>query len=218
MNERTFPYEIATADPEALVKAPINPNDPWVIPLVDGKYPDEVSCDDSRVMSAIHALDHCNPSQTIHSYLEMDNGDLWFWPKDHPNAGDHIHYWRRAENPRHGYGGRTIVFKIGEEDHDWISVKGPWHSNSGALLNNTKVDLTCNHLTWGVIGYERRQDKTLMGVITDIAYMDSRPVVGTFNRLADIAQFIADDSKKRVVMYMASVGGSRAGWIDPTVK
>jgi len=140
---------------------------------------------------------------------------IWYIPIQ-DNAADDLHVLIKNENPNSGfkgYGGATLSFAL--EDGTVDMVKGPWHSNSDSLLADTGIDLKNKTLTIGAIGKDRIfEDRRTF--LEDILHEDTDWVLGSFNRIKDMAQKFADDLGIKVWYYSQSTGGSSTCWLDPT--
>lgn len=140
------------------------------------------------------------------------NGRVWLW-RVGPSAGDHIYCGTDDPSKREeGFCGRSMEFEL--DNGESITLHGPWHSNSNALLHATGVDLTRNHLTFVVIGMDRDGFYNDL-VIKDVVYQDKDWIEGSFSRGEDIAVAVADKLNKPVVCYSESHGGSSCGFIYP---
>ena len=97
-------------------------------------------------------------------------------------------------------------------------LRGPWQTNSDDLYNNTGVDLRGKHLTFVVIGKDRKSIQTKQGYVTkmiDILYKDDKPIIGKFERGKIIAQKLANKLKQTIYCYSQSQGGSSNSPIEP---
>ena len=112
-----------------------------------------------------------------------------------------------------GFGGATLTFKL--EDGREVRLKGPWHSNSNALFEDTGMDIRNQHETEGAIGTDREYIENRL-IIKNCLYVDKGAVVGEFDRLGKLAQAFADDMRIPVVCYSASRGGSSCGFKWPS--
>jgi len=141
-------------------------------------------------------------------------GKIWLYPINIPNPGDLIHMWSpsKSKGGFQGYGGSTLTFPM--EDGSEFECKGPWHSNSEALLKATGVDLTEKHLTFVIIsrGQEYDGPKT---ILKNILYMDLKPMVGKFERGRELAKAFANNLGEKVYLYSKSDGGSSTGSVYP---
>jgi len=140
---------------------------------------------------------------------------IWYIPIQ-DNAADDLHVFIKNKGGKigsfEGYGGATLNFLL--EDGTTDAVKGPWHSNSLSLFNDTGIDLRNNTITIGAIG----KDRTFEGNTTfleDVLYEDTDWVLGSFNRIKDMAQEFADKLGIKVWYYSQSTGGSSTCWLDP---
>jgi len=104
------------------------------------------------------------------------------------------------------------------EDGTTEKLRGPWHTNSDALYENTGVDLRDKHLTFVVIGKGRKTHRTRRGwvdKITEVLYQDDKPIVGEFDRGKKLAQSMVNKLKQTVYCYTRSQGGSSNSPIKP---
>lgn len=111
-----------------------------------------------------------------------------------------------------GFGGRVLTFRL-ENGCDSISLKGPWHTNPSSLLSDTGIDVRDKFYTFGVVGEGREYP-----AITKLLWFDTEPVIGSFDRVKQKAQEIANERGQTVFYYMESRGGSSCGAIDPDHK
>lgn len=107
-----------------------------------------------------------------------------------------------------GFGGAIIPFEL--EDGTIDNVQGPWHSNSDALFEDTGYDIRNKYLTFGVISraIENNTSNLYSVIMKDVIYKDEKPIIGSFNRIEDLAQEIADKEGKIVYYYSQGQGGS----------
>jgi hypothetical protein len=137
-----------------------------------------------------------------------------------PNEADNIYVSASPKENTPGYGGfrgfggATLSFEL--EDGTTIDLQGLWHSNSGALYNDTGYDIRNKHKTFGVIGLGREYRKGMGQVtITDVIYKDDDWVIGSFGRAKKIAQNLANTLGKQVMCFSKSQGGSSCGVVKP---
>lgn len=140
------------------------------------------------------------------------SGKTWLYAVQ-DNPADNIY----CSGGKHSQGmaGRTLEFKL--EDGDTISIQGPWHTNAGALLADTGIDLSEKHSTFVVVGLEREYPEHGLAPITikDVQYIDSKWVIGEYERGQKIAQETANRLGKKVILFTRSKGGSSHGPIKP---
>lgn len=134
------------------------------------------------------------------------------------NCGDNVYFADKHPAPNayfQGFGGATLTFKLedGTEDH----VKGPWHSNSGSLFEDTGYDVRDKYLTRGIIAKNREFSKDSRGgdIYTDVLHYDEAPVLGAFERIDKMAQQFANDLKCEIYYAMKSDGGGSSGTKQP---
>lgn len=144
-----------------------------------------------------------------HKYIGK-SGRIWL-VADQPNEGDNI-YVSGGPNSD-GFGGRTLTFTL--VDGTEIKLKGPWHTNSRSLLADTDIDVTDKYLTFGVIARNLESGPSYMGTLVDIVYQDKEPVIGTFDRIREMAQEMSNSRKEKLYYWSKSEGGGRRGWVKP---
>jgi len=113
-----------------------------------------------------------------------------------------------------GFGGATLLFEL--EDGTVDSVKGPWHSNSGALLADTGYDITKLTLTRGLVAKKKEftenwKEEEYSGIL----HYDEEPILGTYTRILDIAQDFANQLGQDIWYAMVSKGGGTSGCKHP---
>ena len=139
---------------------------------------------------------------------------IWYIPIQ-DNPADELHVFIKKENPNScfkGYGGATLKFLL--EDGIVDEVKGPWHSNADSLFSDTGIDLRDKYKTIGAIGKGRAYEDG-KSYITDVLHEDTDWVVGSFDRLEEMAQKFADELGIEISYYSQSSGGSRTSWAMP---
>lgn len=107
-----------------------------------------------------------------------------------------------------GFGGSTVRFKL-FNGLGHIDLKGPWHSNTDSLLRDTGIDIRDKFRKWGCIGTGRDFDQnTNANRITDLIWFDADITIGTFDRIEEYAQKLADERNQTLYYYEESEGGS----------
>lgn len=144
------------------------------------------------------------------------SGNTWLVP----TLGDpsKIHLDRHDPKSK-GYGGSTLTFRLdnGEE----YSVKGPWNSNSDSLYHDTGIDLRNNHKSRGIVALKREvpEDRSRYSsmdyIYKDVLHLDEDMVRGSFNRVEDIGQKIANELNQTVYYQVVSQDGGSSGTIEP---
>lgn len=170
----------------------------------------------------------------VYRPIEALNGRTYYVRLDVLNMADYIYV--DTKNPESdGFGGAYIPFML-EDGTMMEPVKGPWHTNCGALLKETGLDLRELHLTritlWSVKTetHDRfqsyREDpetgKLEWGywmkdylVEDEVIYEELQPVLGIFMRGDRIAHQIADTLGKPIKLRSQSEGGSSIHIIQP---
>ena len=114
-----------------------------------------------------------------------------------------------------GFGGATIGFRFNTVDT--IMLQGPWHSNPNSLFADTGVDYRNHHITFGVIGTDRKWEENKT-IITGLVYFDKEPTLGAYSRIEDLAKRLAAEQGKPLAFYFCIRGGSSCGVATPGEK
>lgn len=152
-----------------------------------------------------------------HHMVTGKSGKRWLYA-DEDNAASFIYVEGGVGSD--GFGGSTLTFQL--VDGSEVKLKGPWHSNSRALLADTGIDLRNSHRTFVVIGegrsYESNPNNLYSSktVIENVFYKDDEPIIGSFDRGRQMAQEIADEKGIRVFCYSRTNGGSSCGPVYPS--
>lgn len=155
---------------------------------------------------------HDDDPRYIYRVVNGHSGNTWLVPTYCAWPGEYIHVDQHDPHSQ-GYGGGILDFPL--EDGTVYSVKGPWHSNSEALYEDTGVDLRDTHRTYGCVALEVRYDQTGNGIFTKLIHVDREPVVGSYDRINDIAQMEANRRNHPIAMCLISSGGGQMGWEYP---
>lgn len=149
----------------------------------------------------------------IYRVIQGRSGNTWIVPTytDHPAEGIHVD---QHDPHSQGYGGSILTFPL--EDGTTYSVRGPWHSNSEALYEDTGVDLRHTHRTYGCVALNLRYDNRGIGIFEGLIHVDREPTIGSFDRITDIAQAEADRHNHPIAACSISHGGGHMGWEYPT--
>jgi len=145
------------------------------------------------------------------------SGETWLYAIQ-DNSADNIYVSDKNPNSD-GFGGRTLEFIL--EDGTILPLKAPWHSNAGALFNDTGIDLRDKHLTFVVIALDRKMKSTKRGYLIEmieVIYKDEHPIISEYNRGEKIAQKLANELNRPVICYSQGISGSSNGMIEPTIK
>jgi hypothetical protein len=142
----------------------------------------------------------------------------WVVSATDENQGEHIYL--DGGRGSQGFGGRLMRFQLAP--WGYVEFEGPWHSNATDFFRDTGIDVRNKFHTFGVIGRRclsaidnsgRKRD-----LIEDVLYFDSAPVLGSFNRIRELAQKMADELGVSVYCYDSSLGGSSQGYRYPSEK
>ncbi len=148
------------------------------------------------------------------------SGETWL-VADQQDCGSNI-YVSDPNPPQNsswaGFGGRTLHFDL--VGGDTIDLTAPWSSNSEALFHDTGVDVRDRHMTYGAIGLKRSYGPGSYGstTIEDVIYADEEPMIGTFDRIGDMAQVLANERQVTLYYYKQSFGGSTSSQVKPELQ
>jgi hypothetical protein len=146
-------------------------------------------------------------SRKYHKYIG-NGGRIWL-VADQENAAANI-YVEGGPNSD-GFGGATLTFPL--VDGSEIKLKGPWHTNSGALYEATGVDVRDKHYTFVVISRRRESGEHYEMIMADVLYKDETPMLGPFDRGKSIARGLLESTGlNSVALYSQSEGGSSCGF------
>jgi len=143
----------------------------------------------------------CGSAEAESRRYHLYNG-VWL-VADQENAADNIYL---AGNGR-GFGGRKITFTLVSGDK--ITFQGPWLSNANHLFLETGIDVRDKYKTLGAIAKDLDGD-----ALEDIVYQDKQPMIGSFNRIPDAAQLLANQLKIKLYYHVESSIGSRTSWVN----
>ena len=140
------------------------------------------------------------------------SGRAWFVPYLQTNAADDILVtayddWSKTGE---GFGGATLNLKL--KDGSSFPLKGGWHTSAEGLKEDTGVDLTGTHLTYGAIGLVRVPGYMAIG---ELLYKDEKPTCGHFMRIKDMAVDLANEYGVTVYYCVMSEGGGSCGPVNP---
>ena len=112
-----------------------------------------------------------------------------------------------------GFGGATLKFEL--EDGEIIALTGPWKTGADGLLKDTGYDATDKYTSRGIIALEREYDWKQGDLYKGVLYVDERPVIGTFDRVKELAQKFANDLGKNVYYAVVTYGGGSSSRVEP---
>lgn len=154
------------------------------------------------------------PNPIIYDVEVGKSGRGWLIPNNIPNKADMLHVtaypdWDRVGE---GYAGGTLIFHTSAGE---FKLHGGWHSNPDGLFHDTGIDVRGTTLTRGVIAkvcVASYPNYTMDEFLLD----ENEWVLGTFNRVKDLAKDYADTLNIPVFSYMQSLGGASMGWKKPS--
>lgn len=139
------------------------------------------------------------------------DGRRWVYA-DAPNAADQV--WVDGGPRSEGSGGRTLTFELA--DGGAVALQGPWKTSADGLFTATGVDIRDRYTTRGIVALERERGRVYgPDIYREIIHYDEGPLVGTFDRVRDIARAAANVHGVRVSVGVISQGGGFGGWADP---
>lgn len=146
---------------------------------------------------------------------KKDKNRIWLYAAQ-DNPADNIYVGYPYDTKSQGFCGRWMEFKL--EDNTTVRLQGPWHSGPNALKENTGIDLTDKHLTYGCVSLSR--EDSYQGIFMqdryyDLLHADTDWTLGEFNRIDNLAQSYANKLGKTIYYYQESRGGSSAGVRKP---
>lgn len=156
---------------------------------------------------------HDDDPHYIYRVIQGQSSNTWLIPTNCAWPGEDVHVDQHDPHSQ-GYGGGTITFPL--EDGTTYNVKGPWHSNSESLYNDTGVDIRATYRTYGCVALNLRYDNRGTGIFENLIYVEREPTIGSFDRITDIAQAEADKRGHPIAACSISRGGGHMGWEYPT--
>ena len=142
-------------------------------------------------------------------YMYRDKSNRIWLVGDEPNAAEHIYV--DGGKGSNGFGGRTMTFEL--VDGSTVDLIGPWHTNSGALLQAVGIDLRDKYFTWGCIGTDRHFSNGNSG-ISNLIYIDKEPVLGLYDRIDTLAKQLSEERQECLFYYRQTLGGSTLGPVN----
>lgn len=135
-------------------------------------------------------------------HKHVEDGCTWMYPACCANPADHLHV--ETQNDKRGYGGRTLDFTL--VDGSVCALRGPWHSSPDCAPDSVRQAIEHTHATCGAIG-----KRIVDGVVLDLMYHDTSPVVGEYDRIEKLAFELAHRDQTNYVYYVATCGGAHGG-------
>jgi len=150
--------------------------------------------------------------QSIRKYKKIQGTSGTWYVAIQDNIADNI-YVDSHDPKSQGFGGATLEFQL--EDGTTEQVKGPWHSNSNALFNDTGYDVRDKSLTRGIVAKSMNYDKSdFIPIYTDVLHYDEQPVIGNFYRIQKIAEKFSKELKCNIYYAVISSGGGSSSWVE----
>jgi len=146
----------------------------------------------------------------MYKKYEGKDNTTWYIKIDDLNLADHI-YVDTHDPKSQGFGGSTLKFEL--EDGNIDEVKGPWHSNSKALLDRTRINIVDLHYTKVVLTKVRNE--IYAQKYNGLIYEEKEFVLGPFYRGDRIAHEYADTTGETVYCITISNGGGSGKMISP---
>lgn len=154
-------------------------------------------------------------AQHKYQLLVGKSGRRWL-VADNEAAGENV-YVEGGPNSD-GFAGRILTFEL--VSGDTLSLKGPWHSNPDALFADTGHDVRDKHRTQGIIALRRERGAKYYepDKFYDVIYYDEAPVLGTYNRVKDLAEQFAEGFDGTIFVSFKTKGGGLASWAGKRPK
>lgn len=170
---------------------------------------------------------HSEALEVTYRLITGRSGRGWLIPDPEvPNMGGRIYVTNSEDWTKRGegFGGGTIEMPM--KEGGIFELRGGWHTNSGALFEDTDVDLSQRNLTFVVISRgldysQRRVDpqsgrEYLATIMKDIVYMDPEGgLEGYFMRGKHLCVAMMNETGEAYFQYSGSNGGSSYGRMKP---
>lgn len=148
-------------------------------------------------------------SRRYHKYIGK-SGKIWL-VADQEDAAANV-YVEGGPNSD-GFAGRTLTFPL--VDGSEIKLKGPWHTNSDSLFQDTGVDVRNRVYTFVVIGRRVEYGEHYETICADVIFKDDEPQLGSFHRGDELGRQFARQEGKPVYVVRQSKGGGCYGFVKP---
>ena len=138
--------------------------------------------------------------------VTQEDGVKWFVPTD----GEPSEIYKSGFDKR-GFGGRALTFTLLDDTE--FSVIGPWNISADELYRHTNIDLRDKHRTMGIVALRSEAFKFggMGNDYYDVLHLDFGPVVGTIDRIPNLAQDFANKHNITVVYQVVTAGGGQMG-------
>ena len=151
-------------------------------------------------------------SRKYHKYVGK-SGRIWL-VANQPNAADNI-YVEGGEGSK-GFGGSTLTFPLVEGGE--VNLKGPWHTNSSALFQDTGIDIRDKYYVMVVIGKDVKYGKNYETIVHEVIHQDHEPVLGIFHRGDVLGRELAQKLGHQVFVVDQTLGGGHYRFVKPDDK
>jgi hypothetical protein len=152
-------------------------------------------------------------SRKYHKHVGK-SGKIWLIA-DQPNSADHI-YVEGGPNSD-GFGGRELTFPL--VDGTEIKLRGPWHSNGQAFVDDTGLsEILDKYYTIVIIGKEVKYGKHYETIVKDVLYKNTNWVLGPFHRGDILGREYAQMLGHKVFVVDITQGGGSHRYVEPDTK
>lgn len=170
----------------------------------------------------------CGQADAQEPFYRMIRGDSgnWFVPvrlwdgSFKRGCADGIQYDDLGDSTSDGYGGATLIFNVRGFSGCVTKyiAKGPWHSNSKSLKDDTGIDITKRHLTQVFISLDKvyPENSWEPDVLFDLIHIEKEPIEGAYNRADPLAQEYADALDEPVYLVVKTSGGESRVTVFPS--
>jgi hypothetical protein len=154
-----------------------------------------------------------------------ESGRAWLIPDPEvPDMAGRIHVTDSKNWEKRGDGFSGATLEIPLKDGGTFALRGGWHTNAGALFEDTGVDLRDSHATFVVLSRGVEYNQTIKdeygeyngNVMKDVVYRDPEDgLEGRYHRGYHIAVALAQKTGEKFFLYSESGGGSIFQRVSP---
>ena len=170
----------------------------------------------NRTFSIYGAMVSGQGEQAVRTYKKIIGENNTWYVAVQDNAADNVYCtpnFRKEGERSQGFAGATLQFKL--EDGTVDNVQGPWHGNAGSMKLDTGIDLTNTCLTQGICAKGITGSLLAGYEYLDVLHYDEVATLGSYNRIEELAQKLANENNCTVHYAMKSSGGGHSHYKDP---
>lgn len=172
------------------------------------RYAFEAICAQTALFSMSGPMISAEAPSSMRFIKVETSSQIWLYPtEDVLDRAEYIYARSKDLNKSSaGFGGRILEFHL--SDTETVALQGPWKASASGLLAATGVDLTHTYLTQGIIALYRSHGRGgAPDLYVDVFHHDAEPVLGTFDRIEDLARNLSFHFRRDVVYASRSRGG-----------